>query len=103
MGKVLCAAIFADKLVGVGRKNRAYFKIGTRRDPSGKVELMKLTEDESKGYVIFNHCGVRHKRAVASAVDTVKTEGADAWVFVCNKCHKRVPVMPPILIERVGR
>jgi len=94
-GKILDAPIYADKVIGAGRKTKAWFKIGVEKTRLGKMIHEKLFEDESKGYIVFEHCEARQKRAIATAVDNTKTDRGEALVFVCHKCHRRVPVLPP--------
>ena len=99
---ILTAPVFADNMIGQGRKNRAWFKTEVSRTRRGKVKTEKMSEDTSKGYIVFEHCEARQRRAIASAVDTVKTDKGEAIVFVCHKCHRRVPVLPPLMI-RISR
>lgn len=94
----MMAPVFADNIIGEGRKNRAWFKTEVEETRRGKVKIEKLIEDTSKGYIVFEHCGARQKQAIATAVDTIKTDRGEAVVFVCHKCHRRVPVLPPLLI-----
>lgn len=96
---LLVAPVYASDLIGAGRKNTSWFKIGVNKTWRGKTRIDKKVEDESKGYLIFEHCGVRQKRAIASEVDNMKIQNRNAHVFICHKCHRRVPVVEPLLIE----
>lgn len=97
--KIMTSPVIADQLIGAGRKNSVWYQTGTENTRQGKMITEKLFTDESKGYLIFEHCGARQRRAVATAVEEVKTDRGKALVFVCHKCSHRVPVLPPIKIE----
>ncbi len=97
--KILGAPIYADAVLGAGRKSKAWFRIGVEHTRQGKMVTEKLFEDESKGYIVFKHCDTRQKRALVSAVDNVKTEKGQALVYTCCKCHLRIPVLPPFSLD----
>lgn len=98
--QLMTAPVYADRIISQGRKNRAWFKDEVKETVRGKIRVDKLKESVSRGYVIFEHCEERQKRAIISAVDTVDTDKGKALVFVCHKCHMRIPVLDPLILER---
>jgi len=92
MSKILTAPIHADDLVGSGRENK-YWKQTARFKRMVRLERRKT---KHKGYIIFTHCGQRHKRPVAAG-EQVKTQKGMALAYTCNVCHCRVPVLQPLI------
>jgi predicted RNA-binding Zn-ribbon protein involved in translation (DUF1610 family) len=108
MGRGLyTAAVYADKVIGVGREEMVFSRGSWLRDPQTGARMSSIQghKVKSKGYVVFHCpvCGKRNKRAGAEA-EEIKGKTGETFMLAwsCNGCGKLVPVRPPAANLIVG-